>query len=150
MNRLDKLTWKNCLVSTFICLVCCSIGTMGITVYLVNYSWLFVLLVSTGVGLSSSIILMTFWHMLFQQINFRDSLNSSMKMSVVSMLIMILTEDIIILFIAPKFSSHQMNLDMPTHISDNFNTMAIAMLFGFLFALPYNYYHIQKTGEICH
>ena len=146
MDWAVKQTWKNCLISTFICLICCSIGTMGITFYLITYNWFFVLLISIIVGLSSSIIFMTLWHMLFQQMNFRDSLKSSLKMSVISMMIMILTENIIILFIAPLFSSHQMHMNS-TH---SFSTMAVAMLFGFLFSLPYNYYHIQKTGQICH
>ncbi len=67
-------------------------------------------------------------------------------MSATSMMIMILTEIIIMLFIAPKLFSHQMHMNS-TH---SFSTMAIAMFFGFIFSLPYNYYHIQKTGEICH
>jgi membrane protein YdbS with pleckstrin-like domain len=141
-----KQTWKNCLISTFICLICCSIGTMGTTFYLISFNWMLVLLISISVGLSSSIIFMILWHMLFQQMNFRDSFKSSLKMSVTSMMIMILTENIIILFIAPKLFSHQMHMNS-TH---SYSTMAVAMLFGFLFSLPYNYYHIQKTGQICH
>jgi membrane protein YdbS with pleckstrin-like domain len=119
---------------------------MGTAFYLVGYNWLFVLLISISAGLSSSILFMILWHMLFQRMNFRDSLKSSLKMSVISMMIMILTENIIILFIAPKLFSHQMHM----HSTHSFSTMAIAMLFGFLFSLPYNYYHIQKTGAICH
>ncbi len=75
-------------------------------------------------------------------------------MSLVSMLIMMLAENIILLYIAPQFLSHQMNgtgiHQMDTHATQTFNIMLIAMTSGFLLSLPYNYYQLQKTGKLCH
>jgi hypothetical protein len=119
---------------------------MGITLNLINFNWFFVLLISFVVGFLSCMAFMIVWLMLFQQMRFMDSLKSSFKMSIVSMIIMMLTENIIILFIAPMLYSHQMQMNS----SHSFDTMVIAMFFGFLFSLPYNYYYIQKTGKICH
>jgi len=146
MDWTDKKTWKNCFISTIICLIGCSIGTMGITLYLINFNWLFVIIISLAVGFISCMAFMITWLILFQQMNFITSLKSSFKMSIVSMLIMMLTENTIILFIAPRLFSYKMHINS----SHSLSTMAIAMLFGFLFSLPYNYYYIQKTGKICH
>lgn len=148
MNWLDKNIWKQCLVSTFICLIGCSIGAMGTAFYLNNYNLFFVLLVSLGVGFISCLVFMVIWHLLFRQMNLKDSFKSSYKMSIISILIMMLTENIIILFIAPNFSPHDM--DMSIHKAHSYGTMIFAMSLGFLFSLPYNYYQLQKTGKICH
>lgn len=150
MNWSDKNIWKQCFVSTFICLIGCSIGAMGTAFYLINYNLFFVLLVSLGVGFISCLAFMVIWHMLFSQMNLKDSLKSSYKMSIVSILIMMLTENLILLFIIPKFSSHQMQVGMDMGLKHDLGMMAIAMSFGFLFSLPYNYYQLQKTGKICH
>lgn len=50
MNWLDKQTWKNCFVATFLCVVGCSIGTMGTLFYLADYNWLYVFVVSFLIG----------------------------------------------------------------------------------------------------
>ena len=39
---------------------------------------------------------------------------------------------------------------LPQLAEHDFGMMAIAMGFGFIFSLPYNYYQLQKTGKICH
>ncbi len=67
-------------------------------------------------------------------------------MSIVSMAIIIVTENIIILLTYSQHSAHGINRDY----SDNLLLMFIAMGIGFIFALPYNYYHLQKTGNTCH
>lgn len=148
MNWLDGKIWKHCLISTFICLMGCSIGAMGTSFYLINLNLVFVLAISLIVGFVTCVLFMILWYMLFNKMNFKDSFQSSYKMSLVSILIMMLTENIILLFIIPKFSSHQMHMDMSA--PHDFKTMLLAMGFGFALSLPYNYYHLQKTGKICH
>jgi hypothetical protein len=146
MDWYDKLTWKNCIVSTSICLVGCSIGSMGVALFLTSINFFFILLISLVAGLISCILFMIIWLILAQKMNFMESLKSSLKMSVVSMLIMMTTENLFVFFIIPKLYHHNLHANS-TH---NFMVMIIAMFFGFLFSLPYNYYHIQKTGQICH
>lgn len=146
MDWSNRQAWKNSSISTAICLVGCSIGTMGITFYLINFNWFFVFLISLLVGFLSCLAFIIVWLMLFQKMNFITAVKSSFKMSLVSIIIMMLTENIIIHFVAPLLFSHQMHFNS----AHSFSTMVIAMLFGFLFVLPYNYYYIQKTGAICH
>lgn len=149
MNWSDIQIWKQCFISTFICLIGCSIGTMGTTFYLISYNWMLVLLISLVVGFITCMVFMVIWNMIFNKMNVKDAIIHSYKMSLVSILIMMLTENIIILFIAPMFSSHPMH-DMSTMPSHNLMTMMLAMGLGFLLSLPYNYYQLQKTGKICH
>lgn len=149
MNWSDIQIWKQCLISTFICLIGCSIGTMGISFYLISYNWLLVLLISLLAGFITCMIFMVLWHTIFKNMSLKDSIISSYKMSLVSILIMMLTEMLIIRFVAPIFLSHQMN-DMSAMPSHNLITMVVAMSLGFVLSLPYNYYQLQKTGKICH
>ena len=146
INWLDKQIWKQCFVSTFICLTGCSIGAMGSAFYFINYNWPFVLLISLIAGLITCMIFMIIWNMMFRQMNFKNSFESSYKMSIVSMLIMILSENCIIIFIVPNFSSHQMHMNKVY----DFGIMPLAMSLGFLLSLPYNYYQLQKIGKTCH
>lgn len=146
MNWLDIQIWKQCFISTFICLIGCSIGAMGTAYYLVGFNLLLVLASSLVAGFITCMIFMIVWEVTVHKMNFKEAVKHSYKMSLVSILIMMLTENLILLFIIPRFSSHQMNMGV-TH---DFGIMAIAMGFGFIFSLPYNYYQLQKNGKICH
>jgi hypothetical protein len=146
MNWLDKQTWKNCFVSTFLCLVGCSLGTMGTLFYLADYNWLYVFVVSLLIGLLACIIFIAFWNIVFRQFNFKEAIKSSFKMSIVSMVIIIVTENIIMFLTHSQHSAH----GMQRNPSDNLLIMFIAMSIGFLFALPYNYYILTKTEKVCH
>lgn len=86
------------------------------------------------------------WEIIFDKMNFKDAIKHSYKMSIVSILIMMLTETTTTLLIAPELLSHQMHLNT----SHGFNIMLLSMGLGYLFSLPYNYYQLQKTGKICH
>lgn len=148
MNWLDIQIWKQCFISTFICLIGCSIGVMGTAYYLVGFNLLLVLASSLIAGFITCMIFMIAWEVTVHKMNLKEAIKHSYKMSLVSILIMMLTENLILLFIIPKFSSHHMQMDMgATH---DFGMMAIAMGFGFIFSLPYNYYQLQKNGKICH
>ncbi len=146
MNWRDIQTWKKSLVSTFICLLGCSIGTMAVSLYLINYHWFFVLPVSLVAGFISCMLFMLAWEIVFHKMSFQEAVQHSYKMSIVTILIMIISENSILLFIAPRFLSHQMEM----HASHNFKMMFFAMSCGFLLSLPYNYYQLQKSGTSHH
>lgn len=126
----------------------CSIGAMGTAFYLIGYNLLFVLLISLIAGFISCMVFMILWETIVHKRNLKEAIKHSYKMSLVSILIMMLTENLILLFVIPKFSSHQMQMNMGA--SHDLGMMAVAMSFGFIFSLPYNYYQLQKTGRICH
>jgi hypothetical protein len=146
MNWLDKKNWKDCLVATFLCLFGCSIGTIGILFFLADYNWLFVLLFSLVIGMLAAILFIALWNIVFLQINFKDAIRKGFKMSIVSMLIISGTENLIMLILHPQNSAH----GITGNYSDDLFMMLIAMSTGFLFALPYNYYTLAKTGKVCH
>ena len=91
---------------------------------------------------------MVLWEIIFHKMSFKDAIKHSYKMSLVTIAIMIISENLIMTFVAPLFSSHQMKMQINT--MHGFSLMLIAMSFGFLLSLPYNYYQLQKTGKICH
>ncbi len=61
INWLDKRVWKQCFISTFICLVGCSIGVMGTAFYLGGYNLLLVLLISLIAGFITCMAFMVIW-----------------------------------------------------------------------------------------
>lgn len=146
MNWLDTQIWKQCFISTFIGLIGCSIGVMGSAFYLLNYNLFFVLFISLIAGFISCMVFMVLWEIIFDKMKFKDAVKHSYKMSIVSILIMTLTEVIVMQLLAPELLSYQMH----PNTSHSINIMLIAMGLGYLFSLPYNYYQLQKTGKICH
>ena len=146
INWLDKKVWKQSVISTLICLLGCTIGVMGTTFYLINYDLVFVLVASLIAGFISCMTFMVAWEVIFHKMNLTDAIKHSYKMSLVSILIMIISENIIMLLILPKFSPHQMHMNT----GHGLGIMLFAMSFGFLLSLPYNYYHLQKTGKTCY
>lgn len=137
--------WKNCILSTFLCLIGCSIGTIGTFFFLTGYNWLYVFVISFLIGLFTSVLFITFWYIAFRKINFKEAIKNSFKMSIVSMIIIIGIENLIMLLNSQHFVH-----GMQRNYSDNLLIMIIAMSIGFIFALPYNYYILTKTGKVCH
>lgn len=142
----EKEVWKKCLVSTFICLIGCSIGVMGVMLYLINYPWLLILFLSFICGLITCMVFMIAWEMLFNKVNFKASFRMSYKMSIISLSIMILSENAVMFLTAPEFPHHQMQM----HSYHMLPIMTIALGLGFLLSLPYNYFILQKSGRVCH
>ena len=52
--------------------------------------------------------------------------------------------------VTPTLSSQPSSREIRGKFSDNLLIMLAGMFIGFLFALPYNYYVLFKTGESCH
>lgn len=103
-------------------------------------------MVSFIIGLITCVLFISIWNVVINRIELKDAIINSLKMSVASMIIIIGTENGIMLFTHVQHSAQEMNmnnLSIPT-------TMIIAMGFGFILALPYNYYILMKTGKICH
>ena len=138
MNWLDTHTWKQCFISTFICLIGCSIGVMGTAYYLVGFNLLLVLASSLIAGFITCMIFMIVWEVTMHKMNLKEAIKHSYKTSIVS--IIMLTENLILLFAIPKFSSHQMTMDMDMGAKHDISTKVIAMGVAFILALPYNYY----------
>lgn len=135
INWLNKNTWLQCFISTFICLIGCSIGSMGTTFYLIEYNFFFVLIISLISGFITCMVFMVVMEITLHKMKLKEAIKHSYKMSLVSILIMMLTENLVILFIIPKISSHHMQMDMG--VKHDLNIMLIAMSFGFIF-----HYHI--------
>ncbi len=142
----NKQIWKDCLLATLLCVCGCSIGTMGVLYYLSGSNWFFVLLISLVVGYLSCMLFMIPWNMTIQKIAFKKALNNCYKMSLVSMLIMMLTENLVSFVVFSKSTLHHIH----AHSSRGLQVMILAMFLGFLLALPYNYYQLQKHNTICH
>jgi len=142
----DISVWKKSMVATSICLVGCSVGVMGVMLYLVNYPWMQVLAVSFFCGLVTCMAFMIAWDMLLHHMKFKDAFRMSYRMSIVSLSIMIIAENVAMLLMSEKSSGHQMHMNS----SHNLPSMAIAMGAGFLLSLPYNYYIAQKHNASCH
>ncbi len=145
MNWLEIKSWKQSFVSTLICLIGCSVGTMGTTVYLIHYNWFVIFLISFLAGFISCFVFMVLWHTITRQLKFIDAIKMSFKMSSVSILIMMCIENVVFVTITPQFSNHQLHETIHSLM-----TMIMAMSLGFLFALPYNYYQLQNNNKVCH
>ena len=144
MDWTDKQIWKQCFISTFICLLGFSIGAIGLAIYLINYNWIFVLLASFMAGFIACMALMIIREITFRKMNLKDAISHTYKISLVSILIMIVTEIVIMVFISPKLLLHQIHVTT-TH---NLITALFALGCGFLLSLPYNYYQLQKIPKV--
>jgi hypothetical protein len=87
------------------------------------------------------------WQMIFHQINLIDAFKLSIKMSAVSITIMMVIENTVILINSSQFSNHKMHVH---DIMQGYTVMIKAMSLGFLLVLPYNYYQLQNYNKVCH
>ena len=146
MNWFHLPTWGKSLISTSLCLVGCSIGSMTTIYLLAAYHWLLILGISFIVGYISCAIFIFLWNIFFRKMKFREAFNSSSKMSFVPMCIMMLTENLVMIFIHSNHITHEMR----GYGSHNLLIMVLAMAAGFLIVFPYNYYTLFKTDKACH
>lgn len=146
MDWTSKQIWKNCIIATFMCVCGCSVGTMGTIFYLTGFHWFFVLLISFIIGYISCVLFLILWNTVIQKRTLKEAFKQNYKISLVSMTVMVLTENLISLIAFSKFTTHQIHI----HSSYSLKIMILAMFFGFLLVLPYNYYQLQKNSKICH
>ncbi len=146
MNWKNVLRWKKSVVSTTICLVGCSLGSLSASYFLMDLSWILVLFGSLVAGLISCIVFMIVWEVFVYKANFKDALQHSFKMSVVPMFLMIVSENVTMLLMTPESSHNQMDLGSLPGIK----MMLFAMSFGFLVSLPYAYFVSHKGSKSHH
>lgn len=133
-------TWKTSANNTKWCLIGCAVGDFGTIAFFQfnNYSvsalWVFIL--ATINGLITSIILETYL-LLKQKMPVNIALKTALGMSFISMLAM----------------ETAMNLTDYT-LTGGANlvwwVVPIALFFGFITPLPYNYWRLKKFGQACH
>ena len=132
-------TWKKSIKNTLWCLLGCSIGDFGTILFFqlnnINWSVLAIMTLAIINGLITSIILETI--ILLKQLNFKQSLQTALGMSFISMISMEISMNLIDLIIVGKAYL-------------NIRVIPIMLLAGFLTPLPYNYWRLKKYNISCH
>ena len=133
-----RSTWAKSSYNTLWCLIGCSIGDFGTIIYFQSIdhslSIYFVMLIAIINGIVTSIILETL--ILLKQMNFSNAINTAIKMSIISMVVMEVCMNAVDLV----FAGGVINLWI----------IPFMLIAGFLSALPYNYYRLKKYNESCH
>ena len=141
INSIDwkcRSTWEKSSYNTLWCLVGCSIGDFGTIIYFQNIdhsiSIYYVMLLAIINGIITSIVLETL--VLMKQMNFSNAINTALKMSLISMIIM----EVVMNTVDVIFASGEINIWI----------IPLMLITGFLSPLPYNYYRLKKYNESCH
>ena len=141
INSIDwkcRSTWAKSSYNTLWCLIGCSIGDFGTIIYFQNIdhslSIYYVMLLAIINGIITSIVLETL--VLMKQMNFSNAINTALKMSLISMIVMEVTMNTVDVI----FASGEINIWI----------IPLMLISGFLSPLPYNYYRLKKYNESCH
>ena len=141
INSIDwkcRSTWAKSSYNTLWCLIGCSIGDFGTILYFQyidhSLSIYLVMLIAIINGIVTSIILETL--ILLKQMNFSNAINTAIKMSIISMVVMEVCMNAVDLV----FAGGVINLWI----------IPFMLIAGFLSPLPYNYYRLKKYNESCH
>ena len=134
-----KNTWKKASYNTSWCLLGCAIGDLG-TIAFFQYTgipWPPLLIFSLAIinGLITSIILETI--ILCQQMSFADALKTSLGMSLISMISM-------------EISMNLVDYILVGEAKLVFWVVPLMLLAGFITPLPYNYWRLKALGRSCH
>mmetsp|Transcript_23639 Transcript_23639/g.33082 ORF Transcript_23639/g.33082 Transcript_23639/m.33082 type:complete len:212 (+) Transcript_23639:614-1249(+) len=143
---MDKKVWAKSATNTFRCLIGCSTGDLSTMFFLQSYYPQLPLVVSMGlpmvVGVLTSLSLETLALKWKEQLTWKQSFETASMMSLISMLTMEFTENIVSLYL----TQGQMNFHEPFF----WMTLIPSLIAGFLAPLPYNYYKLKKYGASCH
>lgn len=142
----NKRNWKRASFNTLNCLIGCSIGDFGMIIYLQAYypetSMMWQMILAIIAGLTTSILLESIILKTREKFNWSLAIKTAFSMSFISMIGMEIAMN------ATDF--------MITGGKAAFDTAAYwlalipALIAGFLFPLPYNYYKLEKHGKACH
>jgi copper chaperone CopZ len=142
----NNSNWKRATFNTINCLIGCSIGDFGMIIYLQAYHpntpMLWQMILAIIAGLITSIILETIILRKREKFNWGLAIKTAFSMSFISMIGMEIAMN------ATDF--------MITGGKAAFNTIQYwlalipALVAGFVFPLPYNYYKLQKFNKACH
>lgn len=142
----DKQKWKRAGFNTLNCLIGCSIGDFGAMAYLqinhMNMSVWQMMGIAMACGLATSVSLETVILKVREHFNWSQALETALKMSFISMLVMELSENITDYLI----TGNTIQMHEPIY----WGAIAISMVIGFLVPLPYNYYKLKKYNKACH
>lgn len=142
----NKDNWKRSSFNTLNCLIGCSIGDFGMLIFLQAYypgtPMYLQMILAIIAGLTTSIALESTILRFREKFNWPLALKTAFSMSFISMIGMEIA----------------MNMTdfMITGGKAAFDTAAYwlalipALIAGFIFPLPYNYYKLQKHGKSCH
>jgi len=141
INSIDwkcRSTWAKSSYNTLWCLIGCSIGDFGTIIYFQSIdhslSIYYVMLLAIINGIITSIVLETL--VLMKQMNFSNAINTALKMSLISMIVM----EVVMNTVDVIFASGEINIWI----------IPLMLITGFLSPLPYNYYRLKKYNESCH
>ncbi len=138
--------WKRASFNTLNCLIGCSIGDLGMIIFLqahypdTSMAWQMVMAIIAG--LITSISLETVILRVREKFNWTFALKTAFGMSFISMVgmeIAMNTTDFVI-------TGGKASFEDPMY----WTALIIAMVAGFLAPLPYNYYKLQKYNQSCH
>ena len=134
-----KNTWKKASYNTSWCLLGCAIGDLG-TIAFFQYTgipWPPLLIFSLAIinGLITSIILETI--ILCRQMSFADALKTSLGMSLISMISMEISMNIVDYILVGEAKLVLW-------------VIPLMLLAGFITPLPYNYWRLKALGKSCH
>lgn len=142
----DAAVWSRSGFNTLNCLIGCSIGDFGMIIYLQAYhpdvSMSLQMILATIAGLCTSVILETVLLRIREKFNWGYALQTAFSMSFISMVGMELamnTTDFMITGGKAAFSDPGYWL-----------ALLAALVAGFLFPWPYNYYKLKKFNKACH
>ncbi len=142
----NKRNWKRASFNTVNCLIGCSIGDFGMIIFLQAYypetSMMWQMILAIIAGLLTSITLETIILRAREKFDWAMALKIAFSMSFISMIGMELamnTTDFLITGGKASFDTFVYWL-----------ALVPALIAGFIFPLPYNYYKLQKFGKSCH
>ncbi len=142
----DEAKWKRAGFNTLNCLIGCSIGDFGAMAYMqinhMNMPVWQMMAVAMACGLATSVALETAILKVRESFNWAAALETALKMSFISMLVMELTENITDYLI----TGNTVQMHEPLY----WGAIAVSMVAGFLVPLPYNYYKLKKYNKACH
>jgi cation transport ATPase len=138
--------WKRASFNTFNCLIGCTIGDFGMIIFLQAYflgtSMAMQMILAIIAGLLTSIMLETIILRKKERFEWITALKTAFSMSFISMIGMELAMN----FTDFMFTGGKANFESLTY----WIAFIPAVVMGFLFPLPYNYYKLQKHGKSCH
>ena len=142
----DKRVWRRASFNTLNCLIGCSIGDFGMIIFLQMYYpntiIIIQMILAIIAGLMSSILLETLILKIREKFSVIGAFKIAISMSFISMITMEIAMNITDFSITggkANFGSYEY-----------WFAFGIALVFGFLVPLPYNYYKLKKHNKSCH
>ena len=138
-NWFSKKAWIQSSKNTLWCLLGCSIGDFGTIIFFQYNNFLIstflIMMLAIINGLITSLILETI--VLLKQMDFKRAFNTALGMSFISM-------------VAMEISMNAVDLIIIGKPVITWWIVPIMLFFGFITALPYNYWRLLKYQLSCH